>query len=66
MTKTEANKLRGLVSRVISRERALWALHTDNRNGCDFGEAYTTKVHTDLANARDRLNAHIRDCTVPK
>lgn len=59
LTKTEANRLRGLISRKVSRERALWALNTDTRNGCDF-EHLRAGVLADLKEADEALWGELR------
>lgn len=66
ITKTEANRLRGLIAHQSQRQRALWALNSDNRNGVDFGPAYRKKVMDDLESATEKLNAHIRKLTEVK
>lgn len=66
ITKTQANRLRGLIAHQSQCQRALWALNSDNRNGVDFGTAYRKKVMGDLEHATDKLNAHIRTLTEVK
>jgi hypothetical protein len=64
LTKKEANKLRGLISRKVSRDRALWALNSDTGRGCNF-EHLRAGVMADLEKADEALYGAIREQTVP-
>lgn len=63
LTKTQANRIRGLVARKVRCEQALWALHSDNANGLDFGEAYRQQVMANLKAADEALFGLIRETT---
>jgi len=63
ITKTDANRLRGLIARKVRCEVALWALNSDNANGVDFGDQYRAGVLSDLKRADESLFGLIRELT---
>jgi hypothetical protein len=64
LTKTEANRLRGLIARKVRCERALWALNCDTRRGCNF-EHLRAGVLSDLKAADTALFGLLRKVTEP-
>lgn len=63
LTKTQANRIRGLVARKVRCEMALWALNSDNANGIDFGDSYRTQVMANLKRADQALFGLLREVT---
>lgn len=59
LTKQQANKLRGLVSHKVRRDRALWALNSDTMRGCNF-EHLRAGILADKKAADEALFAFIR------